>query len=86
MSSVTIPYTQNDLLTDEAMDSIKSWVLTQLEFLRDAEQHGEAVVRKSNKALALGQSAFHPLARGIIWDLRRLSDGIIEPIDFTEPM
>jgi hypothetical protein len=49
-----------DLLTDGAIDSIKSWVLTQLEFLRDVEQHGKAAIRKSNKALALGQSAFHP--------------------------
>ena len=43
---------------DEAMDSIKSWVLTPLEFLRDVEQHGKAAVRKSNKALVLGKVLF----------------------------
>ena len=75
-----------DLLTIEAIHSIRKWVHTQLEFLRDVERNGKSAVRKSNEALALGQSAFKPRARGIIWDLRRLSEGIIIPLDFTKPL
>jgi len=78
------PKSINDLLTPEAIASILKWVKDRLVYLRNIELHGPAATHKSNVPLALGQSAFKLEARGIIWDLRRLNEGIIEPVDFTK--
>ena len=43
-------------------------------------------VRKSNQPLALVQDAFVSEAQGIVWDLRRLDEGIVGPVDFTTPI
>ena len=45
---------------------------------------GERAGRKYNKVLALGQEAFLPKARGIVWDLRHVNEGIIVSLDFNK--
>ena len=79
------PSSITDLLYPWAMQLIDDWLTVQLEFLLAIESDKTAP-RKSNKALALGQDAFLPEARGIVWDLRRLSEGIIVPLDFDTPL
>jgi len=65
---------------------MKDWLLEQMRYLADIEAHGNKAQRRSNAPLALGQDMFTPQARGIVWDLRRLSEGIIEPVDFAAPL
>ena len=60
-------------------------MLQQLKFLLDIEANGANARRTSNVTLALGQEAFHEQAQGIIWDLRRLDEGIIVPVEFSAP-
>jgi hypothetical protein len=43
----------------------------------------EAKDRKGLVPLVLGQEAFVPEARGIVWDLRNASQGVVVPLDFT---
>lgn len=75
------------LLEDHVVDSIiPNWVRRQLEDLQRFQLHGASARRSQNCVLALGQDAFRPAARGIVWDLRRLSDGIITPLDFQAPI
>ena len=71
-----------DLISNQAQQQIKDWVLQQLQFLLDIEANGPAARRTSNVPLALGQDAFAEQARGIVWDLRQLEQGIIVPVDF----
>jgi hypothetical protein len=80
------PTLLTDLLTAEALELIRLWVAQQLMFLKDILENGAAAVRTSNKPLALGQDCFVPAARGVVWDLRRLDQGIIEPVDFQAPI
>ena len=80
------PQLLGDLLTEWAIRRINKWMTTQLEFLIEIEQVGAAAIRRSNEPLALGQDAFKPQARGIVWDLRRMAEGIIVPVDFDEPV
>ena len=61
-------------------------MLRQLKFLLDIEGNGTNARRTSNVPLALGQDAFHEQSQGIIWDLRRLDEGIIVPVDFSAPI
>lgn len=75
-----------DLLEAWAILMIWNWVYTQLEYLAEVSELGVRAIRKSNKALALGQDAFKPQARGIVWDLRKLEEGIITPVDFEAPI
>ena len=75
-----------DLLTTEAIRQIKLWVTQQLTFLIDIVNLGSAAVRTSNRPLALGQDCFKPQARGIIWDLRQMDEGIIKPVDLQAPI
>ena len=76
----------SDLLFPWAVAKISNWIMLQLQFLQDISSFGAKAVRQSNKPLALGQDAFQPVARGIVWDLRRLSEGVIVPVDFTTPI
>ena len=80
------PTSLGDLITEQAQQQIKDWVLQQLQFLLDIEANGSAARRTSNVPLALGQDAFVPAARGIVWDLRQLEQGIIVPVDFEAPI
>ena len=81
------PTSIRSLLVPEALDVlIPNWVRGQLQDLHRYKRDGPHAVRNFNKPLALGQDMFLPEARGIIWDLRRLKQGIIEPVDFTKPI
>ena len=83
------PTSLGDLITEQAQQQIKDWVLQQLQFLLDnvdIEANGSAARRTSNVPLALGQDAFVPAARGIAWDLRQLEQGIVVPVDFEAPI
>ena len=80
------PKVLTDLLLPWALKMISDWVTQQLLFLMDIAENGSNAVRTSNQPLALGQDAFVPEARGIVWDLRWLADGVIFPVDFDEPI
>jgi hypothetical protein len=73
------------ILTKEALLRIQAWVKEQLRYLNNIQAQGSKAHRVSNTPCALGQDCFVPAARGIIWDLRRLSEGIITPVDFGAP-
>ena len=55
-------------------------------YLTDIEVNGSSAKRTTNEPLALGLDMFRPEARGIVWDLRRIDEGIIEPVDFEAPL
>ena len=80
------PTSLSDLLTPEAGQLIEQWMLTQLTFLEEIRTVGSKAQRKSNEPLALGQDCFKKEARGIVWDLRRLSEGVVAPVDFAAPI
>jgi hypothetical protein len=80
------PRCLEDLLTAESIQLIEDWMLTQLAFLEEIKVMGSKAQRRSNTPLALGQDCFVAEARGIVWDLRRLSEGIIVPVDFAAPI
>jgi site-specific DNA-cytosine methylase len=75
-----------DLLTSEAIKLMEDWLLQQMLYLTDIEANGAAARRTTNKPLALGLDMFRPEARGIVWDLRRMDEGLIEPVDFEQPI
>lgn len=72
------------LLEPGAIEKIDQWVRRSMIDLARMQLYGEKAGRKYNKVLALGQDAFVPKARGIIWDLRQADKGIIVPLDFRE--
>jgi site-specific DNA-cytosine methylase len=74
------------LLLPWAIKDIETWMRQQMEFLHDIVEQGHNAERKSNEALALGEDAWQPAARGIVWDLRGLKDGVIVPLDFQAPI
>ena len=70
------------LLIPSALEDIDQWVKRSMIDLARMQMYGEKAGRKYNKVLALGQDAFVPRARGIVWDLRQADKGIIVPLDF----
>ena len=76
------PSTVEHLLTHEAICQINQWIQRSMIDLARMQRLGEQAGRKYNKVLALGQDAFLPEARGIVWDLRRVNEGVIVPLDF----
>ena len=70
------PTSISDLLSEEGIQLMKDWLLEQMRYLADIEAHGNKAQRRSNAPLALGQDMFKPQARGIVWDLRRLDEGL----------
>ena len=88
-SSTFHPTCITDLLQPEAVKRIDTWVANAMEDMaryRQASSEGKIVNRKHNQVLALGASDFQPLARGTVWDLRRITEGIIVELDFEEPL
>ena len=75
-----------DILTDAAIQLLEQWLLQQMLYLSDIEINGSSAKRTTNEPLALGLDMFRPEARGIVWDLRRMDQGIIEPVDFEAPL
>jgi hypothetical protein len=65
-----VPSRVEHLLTPEAICSIEQWIARSMIDLARMQRLGERAGRKYNKVLALGQEAFLPVARGIVWDLR----------------
>ena len=80
------PNCLTDLLSAEGLALMTQWLLEQLRYPADIEAHGSKARRRCNDPLALGQDMFKPEARGIVWDLRRLDEGIIVPVDFDAPI
>jgi len=81
------PTSLRDLLEDVVLDElIPAWCEAQLRDLASYRLQGPAADRTHNRVLAIGQDMFKPHARGIIWDLRRMEEGIIEPLDFSKPI
>ena len=76
------PKALTDLLSAEGLALMTAWLLEQMRHLADIEANGSKAQRRCNDPLALGQDMFKPEARGIVWDLRKLDEGIIEPVDF----
>ena len=80
------PKCLTDLLSAEGLELMSQWLLEQMRYLSDIEANGSKAQRRCNDPLALGQDMFKPEARGIVWDLRRLDEGIIVPVDFDAPI
>ena len=77
------------MLKPEAVRRIETWVANAMEDMaryRQACSEGKIVKRIHNQVLALGASDFQHLARGKVWDLRRIAEGIIVELDFYEPL
>jgi hypothetical protein len=74
------------LLLPHAIKKIKRWIQLAVEDLKRMHALGRAAGRRHNAVEALGQDCFVPEARGVIWDLRRLDEGIITPLDFEQPI
>ena len=72
------------LLTPGALEEINRWIRHSMIDLARMQMYGEKAGRKYNKVLALGQDAFVPAARGVVWDLRKVDEGIIVPLDFAK--
>ena len=77
-----VPSKVEHLLIPEAICSFGQWITRSMIDLARMQRLGERAGRKYNKVLALGQEAFLPEARGTVWDLRRVNEGIIVPLDF----
>ena len=54
-------------------------------YLARMQRLRERASKKYNTVLSLGQQTFLPEARGIVWNLRRVNEGIIVPLDFNAP-
>ena len=75
------------LLTPLAWTRAQKWFEGNARDLEWMREHGAGAARPyKQQPLALAQSDMVPEARGIVWDLRRADDGIIEPWDFTAPI
>jgi site-specific DNA-cytosine methylase len=72
-----------DLLSADAVASIVEWAKRQCKVLVQIREGREAKDRKGLVPLILGQEAFVPEARGIVWDLRNAAQGVVVPLDFT---
>ena len=76
------PASPLDLLTPAAGAQLVSWIRENSADLQSMLGDVTAPRRKP-KPLVLGQSDFVLEARGLVWDLRKAADGVIEPLDFT---
>ena len=67
-------------------DLIPTWLRAMLHDLRNYRLHGPSATRSCNKPLVVGQDLFQPQARGKVWDLRQLSQGVITLLDYEAPI
>ena len=81
------PTSLRDIFKDEVLDDlIPTWLRAMLHDLRNYRLHGPAATRTCNKPLVVGQDLFQPQARGKVWDLRKLSQGVITLLDYDAPI
>ena len=81
------PTTLRHILKDVVLDElIPTWLRAMLHDLRNYRLHGPEASRTCNWVLAVGQDLFHEQARGKVWDLRRLSEGVITLLDYDAPL
>ena len=81
------PSTVEDLFMPGVWAKVQAWCDGNAKDLLWMREHGADGKRPhKQQSLFLAQSDMVPEARGIVWDLRRASDGIIEPWDFTAPI
>ena len=81
------PTAIKDLLTADAWTRVEAWFEGNAKDLQWMREHGSDGARPfKQEPLVLAQSDMVIEARGIVWDLRRVSKGIIVPWDFTAPI
>ena len=81
------PSSVEALLSPHAWARVQKWFEGNARDLEWMREHGAEGARPhKQQPLALAQSDMVPEAQGIVWDLRRAGDGIIEPWDFTAPI
>jgi len=81
------PSTIEDLFMPGVWGKVAAWCEGNANDLLWMREHGADGMRPhKQQPLFLAQSDMVPEARGVVWDLRRASDGIIEPWDFTAPV
>ncbi len=77
------PARVGDLLEPAAHARLTQWLRANVQDIQDMLSNGSASKRPHKpKPLVLSQSDFVPEARGLVWDLRGASQGIIVPLDF----
>jgi len=80
------PKSLSDLVGSEGMLKLKVWTQKAMTDLIRMKELGAAAGRKHREVLVLSQEELVPQARGIYWDLRRAEEGVVVPLDFTEPL
>ena len=80
------PSSVRELLTPDAWARLNAWRhlnVLDIEDMGRGNPDGHAARPHKPRPLVLAQCDFSPSARGRVWDLRRLAEGVIEPLDFT---
>ena len=81
------PATIEDLFMPGVWAKVAAWCEGNAKDLLWMREHGADGKRPhKQQPLVLAQSDLVPEARGVVWDLRRASDGVIEPWDFAAPI
>jgi len=81
------PATIEDLFMPGVWATVAAWCEGNARDLLWMREHGASgKMPHKQQPLFLAQSDLVPEARGVVWDLRRASDGVIEPWDFTAPI
>ena len=81
------PQSLQEMLTVTAFDKLETFLRQNVRDMEDMLAHGVDCQRLHKpRPLVLGQSDLVSEARGIVWDLRQASKGIIVPMDFLAPI
>ena len=75
-----------DLISSEGMKKIDRWLRLAMKDLVRMHELGSDAGRMFNEVCAIGQNLFKPEARGVVWDLRRAAEGIVVPLDYSQPI
>jgi hypothetical protein len=81
-----VPTTLLDLLPADAIAEMHDWFRCHWPYIADCIRRGSLAERGRIASLVIPQSRWLPAARGVVWDLRRLHEGIIVPADFDAPI
>jgi hypothetical protein len=81
------PQSLREMLTVKAFEKLETFLRQNVRDMEDMLVQGVDCQRLHKpKPLVLGQSDLVSEARGIVWDLRQASKGIIVPMDFLAPI
>ena len=81
------PQSLQEMLTVTAFVKLETFLRQNVRDMEDMLAHGVDCQRLHKpRPLVLGQSDLVSEARGIVWDLRQASKGIIVPMDFLAPI